>query len=145
MRIRKTLEKDLEQLPFLYRQNYNGDTKIETNFKGLIKEFKKLSKNEDYIFISALEKDKVIGFCYVVLNRDIFEQQKPMGLIWALRVLPEYRKQGVGKKIINYIEKHCKKQGVEITLLFCESENQPAIKFYNNIGFKEMFSMYKYL
>lgn len=74
--IRFTIEKDLEQLPWLYRQYHNGDTKVETNFTGMIEEYKKLEQNEDYKFISAVDGDKLIGFCSVVINHDISRKAK---------------------------------------------------------------------
>ena len=37
--IRFTIKEDLEQLPWLYRQYHNGDSKLETDMNGMYKEF----------------------------------------------------------------------------------------------------------
>ena len=100
MEIRKTFKTDLVQLPYLYRQNYCGETSAETNVKGMVKKFKKLAKNKDYIFVSAVEGNKLVGFCGGVLNYEIIENQRPVLTLWNMRVLPEFRKLGVGKKIM---------------------------------------------
>lgn len=76
--IRFTKETDLDQLPWLYRQYHNDDTKIETNVDGMIEKYRQLSKTPDYRFISAMHGAKLVGFCSVVINHDIVEQQKPI-------------------------------------------------------------------
>lgn len=143
--IRFTKEKDLNQLPFLYRQYHNGDTHLETNFKGMITEFRKLKKNKDYKFISAVENETLVGFCSVVINHDIVEQQKPIIMLWNLRVHPDYRRKGIGEKILTFIGDFGKKNNVDFIFLGCDKENQSARKFYEKIGYGEDYGFYKYL
>ena len=143
--IRFTKCEDLNQLAWLYRQYHNGDTKIETNIEGMIKEFKKLNKNEDYKFVSALDGNKLVGFCSVVVNHDIVEQQKPILMLWNLRVHPDYRKQNIGKSIMNFIEDFGKSINADFIFLGCDNDNQSARKFYKKIGYKEDYGFYKYL
>ena len=145
MIIRDTILEDLKDLPWLYRQYHNGDTHIETDVEGMIKEFKKLQNNEDYKFVSAIDKDKLIGFCSVVINHDIVEKQKPIIMLWNVRVAPEYRGKGVGKKIMNYIEEFGKERGVDFIFLGYDNDNQDARKFYKKLGYGEDYGFYKYL
>ena len=135
--IRFTLEKDLDQLPWLYRQYYSGDTKIETNYEGMIKEFNNLIKNNDYKFVSVLDENKLIGFCSVVVNHDIVEQQKPILTLWNLRVHPDYRNQNIGKSIMTFIEEFGKSINADFIFLGCNRDNQSARNFYNKIGYNE--------
>jgi len=141
--IRLTTKKDLEQLPWLYRQDFFGDSKIKTNHKHMIEKFNELVKNEDYKFISAVVDDKLVGFCSVVVNHDITEQQKPIMMLWNLRVHPDYRKQGIGRKLVDFVEKIGKEVGAYAVILVCNKENQAAIKFYNKLGFCEEHSFIK--
>ena len=145
MIIRDTVIEDLKDLPWLYRQYHNGDTHLETDVDGMIAEFKKLQNNPDYKFVSAVESGKLIGFCSVVINHDIVEKQKPIIMLWNLRVAPEYRGQHVGKKIMEYIEDFGRSKGVDFIFLGCNAENQSARKFYYKIGYKENYGFYKYL
>lgn len=145
MIIRDTVLEDLKDLPWLYRQYHNGDTRVETDVEGMIKEFKKLQKNEDYKFVSAVEGDKLIGFCSVVINHDIVEKQKPIIMLWNLRVAPEFRGQHVGKKIMEYIEDFGRARGVDFIFLGCDSDNQSARKFYQKLGYWENYGFCKKL
>lgn len=143
--IRFSIKKDLEDLPWLYRQYHNGDTGVETDYDGMIKAFEKLSKNDDYKFVSAVDGDKLVGFCSVVINHDIVENQKPIIMLWNLRVHPEYRNYGVGKNIMHFIEKFGKENNVDFIFLGCDKDNESARKFYHKIGYKEDYAFYKYL
>lgn len=145
MEIRFSTKKDLEDLPWLYRQYHNGDTGVETDYDGMVKEFEKLSKNADYKFISAIDGDKLVGFCSVVINHDIVENQKPIIMLWNLRVHPDYRKHGVGKKIMHFIEKFGKENNVDFIFLGCDKDNESARKFYYKMGYQEDYAFYKYL
>ena len=143
--IRFTIKDDLKELPWLYRQYHKGDTFVETNYDGMVKEFDRLSQNEDYKFISAVENGELIGFCSVVINHDIVEQQKPIIMLWNLRVHPDYRRQKIGQKIMSFIEKFGKEKGVDFIFLGWDADNQSARKFYKKLGYDEDYGFYKYL
>ncbi len=143
--IRFTIKKDLEELPWLYRQYYCGDTKVETNYHNMLKEYNKLIKNQDYKFVSAVYHDTLIGFCSIVVNHDIVEKQKPIIMLWNLRIHPEFRKQGVGKKIISFIEDFGKSINADLVFLTCDLENIGAQSFYKRIGYKKDYTFYKFL
>ena len=143
MEIRKTKLEDLKDLPHLYRQNYCGETNVKTDVDGMIKKFKELEKNRDYVFISAVENDKLIGFCEGVLNYEIIENQKPVLTIWNVRVLPEYRKKGVGRKLMELAENFAKENSAIGIFLGADFENEMARGFYKKLGFKENYSYFK--
>ena len=143
--IRFTKREDLQQLPWLYRQYYNGDNKVETDYNGMIKEYDRLIQNPDYKFVSALDNDKLVGFCSVVVNHDIVERQKPIIMLWNLRVHPEYREEKIGTKIVSFIEDFGKSINADLTFLTCDYENEGAQVFYKKIGYEKDYAFYKYL
>ncbi len=143
--IRFTEESDLKQLPWLYRQYHNGDTHLETDIDGMYKKFSELKQNDNYKFVSAVDGDKLVGFCSVVINQDIVERQKPIIMLWNLRVHPEYRGQGIGSQIMKFIEDFGKEKGVDFIFLGCDADNQSARKFYKKLGYGEDYGFYKYL
>lgn len=145
IKIRYTIKSDLEQLPWLYRQYHSGDTGLETNYEGMLKEYDKLINNEDYKFISAVLEDKLVGFCSVVVNHDIVEKQKPILMLWNLRIHPDYRKQNIGSSIMAFIENFGKSINADFIFLGCDSENQSARQFYNKLGYSEDYGFYKYI
>lgn len=143
--IRFTKREDLQQLLWLYRQYYNGDNKVETDYNGMIKEYDRLIQNPDYKFVSALDNDKLVGFCSAVVNHDIVERQKPIIMLWNLRVHPEYRGEKIGTKIVSFIEDFGKSINADLTFLTCDYENEGAQVFYKKIGYEKDYAFYKYL
>ena len=143
--IRFTIKEDLKDLPWLYRQYHNGDTKLKTNKKSMLKKFEELAKNEDYKFVSAVDGDKLVGFCSVVVNHDIVEQQKPILMLWNLRVHPDYRRKKIGKRMLEFIENYGKSVNASFVFLGCDKDNDSAREFYTNIGYGEDYAFYKWL
>ena len=101
--------------------------------------------NEDYKFISAKHEDKLVDSCSVVVNHYIVEKQKPILMLWNLRVHADYRKQNIGKSIMTFIEEFDKSVNVDFIFLSCNSENQSSRKFYNKLGYSEGYGFYKHL
>ncbi len=143
--IRFTIKEDLEQLPWLYRQYHNGDSKLETDVNGMYKEFDKLSSNQDYKFVSAVIEDKLVGFCSVVVNHEIVEEQRPLLMLWDLRVHPDYRNRKIGSSIMKFIEEYGKSINALLIFLGCDNDNIKAKNFYHKLGYGEVFAFYKYL
>ena len=129
VKIRFAIKEDLEQLPWLYRQYHNGDSKLETDVNGMYKEFDKLSSNQDYKFVSAVIGDKLVGFCSVVVNHDIVEEQRPLLMLWNLRVHPDFRNKKIGTSIMKFIEEYAKSINALLIFLGCDNDNQKGRNF----------------
>jgi len=86
------------------------------NFHAVKGEF--LPKSENYIFI---EDETIKAFISVIEGH----------FIGALFVTKEYQKQGVGKKLIEYCKSLYNNLDVAVYV-----ENNKAISFYENCGFK---------
>ena len=142
-------DKYLQQVPDLikqYKDNYNGEWgNLETNVDGMINKYSKLKGNSNYIFVQAIESNKLIGFAEVVINEDIVEDQKPIAIIWDLRVDKQHRSQGIGQGIMEFIESHCKRIGVSFIMLDCDIDNFKAQSFYEKCGYTKGCDYFKYL
>ncbi len=57
--------------------------------------------------------------------------------ISLIRIHKSYHRKGIGEKMIKFLERKMKKMNVERILSSTEVENKVAIKFHQNIGFKE--------
>ncbi|MGK7938684.1 MAG: GNAT family N-acetyltransferase [Crocosphaera sp.] len=58
--------------------------------------------------------------------------------VYILAVDSHYRKQGIGKKLMNHVENKARKQNISSISLTVWSDNINAIKFYEKQGFKEV-------
>ena len=80
-------------------------------------------------FWVAEDGNKIIGMVGVRLSDEGMK-------VKALRVHPEYRKLGIGRKLMNILEEYCKKHKVIELILGVNKESLPAIKLYESLGYK---------
>lgn len=83
--------------------------------------------NENTYLYIALIDDKVAGY----MGLQIFSGE---GYVTNVATLPEYRKMGVAKALIN----ECLKHDMEFISLEVRQSNTPAINLYSQFGFKNV-------
>ena len=113
---------------------------VENSDKRLIQFFtdNKLDKPIDSPFskdVIYVENDTVIGY----LSYSIMYEKAEINNIY---VLQEYRSQGIGSKLLDYLVKKCKT--CENITLEVRKDNKSAISLYKKFGFKEVAIREKY-
>ena len=83
-----------------------------------------LEKNSQSCFVAENEQ-KIIG---TIMGANDGRR----GLIYHLMVKPEYRKKGIGKKLLDKVEKNLKKEGIRRIYLVTLKENKIGNKFWEN-------------
>lgn len=73
-----------------------------------------------------------IGFCAYYLKR------KDLGQILFIAVHPDFRNQGYARKMVRFCLEELKKQGVLHATMLTRSNNFPAQKAYEAVGFSEL-------
>jgi ribosomal-protein-alanine N-acetyltransferase len=91
--------------------------------------FLELSKRWPEGFLVAKLGKEVVGYA-------IGEKNKDSGLIVSVAVKKEWRKRGIGKRLIEKLLENFKKEGAKIVFLHVREENKEAINFYRALGFK---------
>jgi ribosomal protein S18 acetylase RimI-like enzyme len=54
-------------------------------------------------------------------------------------ILNEYQRQGIGSRLIQKLENHLKKNQIKGVHLGTSSKNVKAIRFYNKMGFSQIY------
>jgi ribosomal-protein-alanine N-acetyltransferase len=78
--------------------------------------------------VAKLSKE-IVGYA-------IGEKNKDSGLIVSVAVKKEWRKKGIGSRLIEKLLENFKKEGMRIVFLHVREENKEAINFYQALGFK---------
>jgi ribosomal-protein-alanine N-acetyltransferase len=73
--------------------------------------------------------DAMVGFV-------IAHSQVSRGHIITLDVLPEHRRRGLGRALVAEIEREFPARGVRLIELETATDNQPAIAFWQNCGYR---------
>jgi diamine N-acetyltransferase len=92
-------------------------------------------KDKNHIFLLAEENGKFLGFASYETNYKGTGKTK----IHKIYILPEAQGKGVGKKLIQFMEKAALENENKMLFLNVNKFNQGAIDFYSRIGFYEAF------
>lgn len=81
-------------------------------------------------FIVAEENNKVIGYAVGVLERN------SVGHIVSIAVSRDYRGKGIGRKLLEELERRLKNKGARVFKLEVRISNRIAINLYVKLGYK---------
>lgn len=86
-----------------------------------------------HVFILAVENEKSLGYA----SYEISYQRKPVTKVHKIYILPSMHGRGIGKTMIDYIEKKAKYNNNHSVTLNVNRDNK-AIQFYEKIGFTKI-------
>ena len=108
---------------------YLESLKVEDNYQKRLKDY-----NENGFVVAELNGE-IVGFCrYTLENLFSKELTEIDGEISALYVKPELKRNGIGRKLVEYVFNEFKKNGNENIVLWCLKENYPSRAFYEKMG-----------
>ena len=91
--------------------------------------------------------EEVIGFCWTKVHGQDHEHKEddghqhldhghdPIGEIYVLGVHPQEHKKGLGKALTLWGLNHLRRSGLDSAMLYVDSNNQKAIRLYEQLGF----------
>ncbi len=101
------------------------------------KTFREALKMPEYIKIIIAEIDKkIVGYANTWTVYSIWSKGKAL-TIDDLYVDKDYRRNGIGKEMMNYLIKYAKKNHYKRIQLHAEIENEKAHKLYKSLEFNE--------
>lgn len=83
--------------------------------------------------IGVFEENQLIGLGVLALNPR--KKMKHIGVLNSFYINEDYRKKGLAKKLLGYIEDLAKELGIVRINLSVMEENKQAIRFYEQSGF----------
>lgn len=81
-------------------------------------------------------QNKPAGYCCMVLSYTL-EYHGPDCFLDELYVKPEFQHQGVGSKVMQFVEIYARRQNYKAIHLFVFDKNKNAFDFYVHKGFKK--------
>jgi len=130
MKIRKAKEKDFKEIAeILMKESSKEPYNEKYNIRRALKEIKNLSKKELYVSENGKE---IVGFMASYITLD----DRKEAYISELWLKSKYQKKGIGKELMNLIERKYKKKGVEKIRLVTKRK-AGAFKFYKKLKYKE--------
>jgi len=114
----------------------------KTNMTQLEIMIKKIITNPDYILVGAKETDNnhLLGTVMGITCIDTVGECRPFMLLENLIVSKTYRRQGVGKTLVRYIEEHAREQNCYFVMLMSLAKRKEAHSFYESVGYSNTIS-----
>ncbi len=139
--IRKANKADIEIISTLAKKLWPN-----SEYDNLITDFSESLETHKETFF--LFEDKIaIGFCSVSLRADYVEgcTSSPTGYLEGIYVEPQYRKNGIGHKLVLAAINWSKEQGCIEFASDVEMHNIESQKFHEAIGMKESNRLVTYI
>lgn len=92
--------------------------------------------NNEIVYI-AIDDDKIIGYLAGSVNIENSYVTKSLAEVDNMFILEEYRKYGIGSKLMNQFKEYCVKNNIEELKVTASAKNHNAIEFYKKNGFEE--------
>lgn len=120
------------QIVDLCREDLDQVSKIEAECFSMPwsrKSLEEVLDNPWAFYVTAKEEGNIVGYCgaYVILDE---------GDINQVAVVPAYRGQGVGRRMMQVLLKRLKQAGARAVTLEVRVSNEPAIALYEALGFQ---------
>lgn len=85
------------------------------------------------VFVAETDQKEICGFTLIFKTFSTFKATANYH-IEDLFVFPEYRKLGIGEKLLTYIREFAAKQGAKTVDWYVNNRNVSAIGFYEKVG-----------
>ena len=97
----------------------------------------------DYNTIAFVAKvnEVVVGF---IIAQVEMEENTEFGHVITINVVRNFRRKGIGKRMLLQIETILKQKGVEQSLLEVREDNHSAINLYQTLGYKTIGKLENY-
>jgi len=85
------------------------------------------------------KNNQYIGMLHLSIRNDYVNgtDTSPVVFVEAIYVLPDYRKLGIGKELLNYAETYAKQKGITQLASDCLIDNHASELFHKSCGFRE--------
>jgi N-acetylglutamate synthase-like GNAT family acetyltransferase len=128
--IRRAIKDDAEAIATLYRV-LNTLSPISV----LPERIEAVANSNNTHLLVCDDSGEIIATALVCLCEDVMFDNQPFALIENLVVSADYKREGIGKSMMDYIEAFCLEQDCSKIMLQTSSENRDARDFYTAMGY----------
>lgn len=128
--IRRATKDDAEAIATLYRQ-LNTLSPVSV----LPERVEAVASSSNTHLLVCDDGGEIIATALVCLCQDVMFDNQPFALVENLVVSANYKREGIGKSMMDYIEAFCLEQNCSKIMLQTSSENRNARDFYSAMGY----------
>lgn len=137
MQINSAREKDFERWQVLRQKLWSHTTEKENRefFDDFLKDTEKL-----LVVVAKSDESELAGFLEAGIRQDYVEacETARVGYIEGWFVEADFRRQNVGRQLVEFAENWARQQGCEEMASDCELDNDVSLKAHLRVGYKEV-------
>ncbi|KKL96280.1 hypothetical protein LCGC14_1846060 [marine sediment metagenome] len=87
----------------------------------------------NWLFLMAFDGDKAVGGATLAFRSpkvNMLQGRNDLAVLWDIRVHPDYKRQGLGSRLIDRAVEWARKQGCKQLKIETQNNNVPACRFY---------------
>ncbi len=124
-------------------EEFDSHLKVrEDAHKKAVAYIKESINNDKVLLLVAEASNKLVGVLRAELRDRLFYDPPVAGVIVDFYLLPEYRRHGLGKRMIEEATQRLKKMGAQIIIAEFPMQNKIASSFYEKLGFRGTVGLY---
>ena len=128
--IRRATKDDAEAIANLYRElNTLSPVSVSPERVDAV-----AKSNSTYLLVCD-DAGEIIATALVCLCQDVMFDNQPFALVENVAVSADYKRKGIGKSMMDYIEAFCLEQDCSKIMLQTSSGNRNARDFYTAMGY----------
>ncbi len=147
--IRRAGERDLEAIVNLLVRNKRLNEEFDPmlTVTGEIEEVARKYVSEalrdpNSLVLVCEEGGRVVGFLKADVIDRLFYEPRREGVIREFYLLPEFRRRGIGRTMVEKAFEELRSMGAGIITAEFPSQHKIAVSFYENLGFRPIISKY---
>ena len=147
--IRKATQEDLKAIQELnYKlfeleyNNFDPDLNMDWTFSKTGENYFRKSIENNTVWV-AIDNNKVIGYLAGSIQNKPSYVTKTLAEVDNFYIEEEYRRQGIGKRLVEEFKKDCINKRIEEIKVTASAKNANAKAFYQNNGFDDFEVTYK--
>ncbi|MGZ4360481.1 MAG: GNAT family N-acetyltransferase [Gaiellaceae bacterium] len=102
----------------------------------VVRRLRLLEQRESEAALAAVRDGRVVGLAAYRIE-DAIELESPVCRLTALVVAGEARREGVGRALVEIVEREALRRGCELLTLTSGNQRGDAHRFYDSLGFAE--------
>jgi len=125
---------ELKQLLDLYKYLNEDDPELELNDE-LLELWSKILQDSNLYYVVISIDGKIVSSCTLAVIKNLTRNARPYGLIENVVSHPDYRKRGLGTKVLHKAIEICREKNCYKVMLLTASKEETTLRFYEKAGF----------
>ena len=136
MIVRRATQEDLPALLRLYGFLQPDEPVLNPQDENVLRHWENILFDPKLRYFVVEAENKIVSTCTLTLVLNLTRGMRPYGLIENVVTDPDFRKQGLGTKILKHALDEAWQEGCYKVMLLTGSKRETTLRFYEKAGFK---------